>query len=147
MVKKMLQDQSALDLTDISNVTGRLWQMATNQPPEKAIRMADVKAISECRMLTLEAKDFVELLLNHPECKHPVLRLMEQRAEVNKRNVQSALSLQHETQAPTHEELQLVKACWSQFGLFSCLDDETMLECAKCMMVCYVVGASSRIAF
>ena len=65
--------------------------MATEQPPEKvkrfipkamqrarnetctmelnsefffqAIRMADVKAISECRMLTLEAKDFVELLL------------------------------------------------------------------------------------
>ena len=64
--------------------------MATNQPPEKvkcflsavtklsrnenvrwswmgkilqAIRMADVKAISDCRMLTLEAKDFVELLL------------------------------------------------------------------------------------
>jgi hypothetical protein len=62
---------------------------------------------------------------------------MEQRAEVNKRNVQNALSLQHETQAPTHEELQLVKACWSQFGLFSCLDDETMLECAKCMLVCY----------
>ena len=29
----------------------------------QAIRMADVKAISECRMLTLEAKDFVELLL------------------------------------------------------------------------------------
>ena len=29
----------------------------------QAIRMADVKAISDCRMLTLEAKDFVELLL------------------------------------------------------------------------------------
>ena len=29
----------------------------------QAIRMADVKAITDCRTLTLQAKDFVELLL------------------------------------------------------------------------------------
>jgi hypothetical protein len=29
----------------------------------QAIRMADVKAITNCRTLTLQAKDFVELLL------------------------------------------------------------------------------------
>ena len=88
---KNLQDQSGLDLTDIANVTRRLWQMATEKPPEKvnfsfpksdamckkgktydgaelgknlqAIRMADVKASTDCRTLTLQAEDFVELLL------------------------------------------------------------------------------------
>jgi len=29
----------------------------------QAIRMADVKAITDCRTLTLQAEDFVELLL------------------------------------------------------------------------------------
>ena len=29
----------------------------------QAMRMADVKAITDCRTLTLQAKDFVELLL------------------------------------------------------------------------------------
>jgi hypothetical protein len=178
--------------------------------------MADVKAITDCRTLTLQAKDFVELLLvvffffktsnthdpqlleikhapvrlscassgslllslflvqscfwlaqscfwlnlvfgslfsllqNHPECRHNLLRSMEEKAEEYKRKdaltqaptqerapSQEEATLKRNLQATTQEEAHLVKACWNQFGLFTCLDDKTMQKCVvSCMVVC-----------
>jgi hypothetical protein len=56
---------------------------------------------------------------------------MEERGEEYKR--MNAL-----IQAPAQEQaqLKLVKACWNQFGLFSCLDDQIMQECVSFMVVC-----------
>ena len=61
---------------------------------------------------------------------------MEERAEEYKR---MNVLIQAPTQepAPTQLELKLVKACWNQFGLFSCLDDQIMQECVSFMVVCY----------
>ena len=61
---------------------------------------------------------------------------MEERAEEYKR-VNALIQAPTQEQAPIQEELQLVKACWNQFGLFSCLDDQIMQECVSFMVVCY----------
>jgi hypothetical protein len=39
-------------------------------------------------------------------------------------------------QSPNNRD-RLFKSSWRQFGLLSCLDDETMQECISCMKVCY----------
>jgi hypothetical protein len=59
---------------------------------------------------------------------------MEERAEEYKR-MNALIQAPAQEQAPTQVELKLVKACWNQFGLFSCLDDKTMQECVSCMKV------------
>jgi hypothetical protein len=39
-------------------------------------------------------------------------------------------------QSPNNRD-RLFKSSWRQFGLLSCLDDETMQECISFMKVCY----------
>ena len=54
---------------------------------------------------------------------------------------------QGRTQDPNNRD-RLFKSSWRQFGLFSCLDDETMQECVSCMKVgrcCDCVDAYFRV--
>jgi hypothetical protein len=74
-------------------------------------------------------------LQNHPEIKYNLLRSMEERAEEYKR-MNALIQAPAQGQAPTQAELKLVKTCWNQFGLFSCLDDQIMHECVSFMVVC-----------
>jgi hypothetical protein len=78
----------------------------------------------------------ISLLQNHPECKHNLLRSMEEKAEEYKRKDALAQAPTQE-QAPSQKEPQLVKSCWNHFGLFTCLDEKTMQKCVvSCMVVC-----------
>ena len=50
------------------------------------------------------------------------------------RNEEAPIWEQGRTQDPKNRD-RLFKSSWRQFGLLSCLDDETMQECVSCMKV------------
>jgi hypothetical protein len=64
------------------------------------------------------------------------------------RNEEAPIWEQGRTQDPNNRD-RLFKSSWRQFGLLSCLDDETMQECVSCMKVrrcCDCVDAYFRVA-
>jgi hypothetical protein len=64
------------------------------------------------------------------------------------RNEEAPIWEQGRTQDPKNRD-RLFKSSWRQFGLLSCLDDETMQECVSCMKVkrcCDCVDAYFRVA-